>query len=190
MHHSWIDTELAQVALFEGLSKPELRHVSAITTRLDLPAGRVLIRQGAPGREFFVVIDGEVQVVQEDRLIATRGTGGARRRAGARRSPASERDRDREHTGGDRRDESTTTSETSSSEFPTSRPGSRRPSPNAVLTSTPRPAMPTTLCSGGSDAIICARGNGRSGMRAFARRDEVPAAVPLPVERTRPPTPR
>ena len=75
MHHSWIDTELARVALFEGLSKPELRHVSAITTRLDLPAGRVLIRQGAPGREFFVMIDGEVQVVQEDRLIATRGAG-------------------------------------------------------------------------------------------------------------------
>ena len=48
MHHSWIDTELARVALFEGLSKPELRHVSAITTRLDLPAGRASSGRGHP----------------------------------------------------------------------------------------------------------------------------------------------
>lgn len=75
MHRSKIDTELAHVAVFEGLSKPELRRVAAITTWLDLPAGRVLIRQGAPGREFVVMIDGEVQVVRDDRLIATRGPG-------------------------------------------------------------------------------------------------------------------
>jgi CRP-like cAMP-binding protein len=75
MHRPKIDTELAQVAVFEGLSKPELRRVAAITTWLDLPAGRVLIRQGAPGREFVVMIDGEGQVVRDDRLIATRGPG-------------------------------------------------------------------------------------------------------------------
>ena len=75
MQRPKIDPELAHVALFEGLSKPELRHVAAITTWLDLPAGRVLVRQGAPGREFVVVIDGEVQVVRDDRLIARRGPG-------------------------------------------------------------------------------------------------------------------
>jgi CRP-like cAMP-binding protein len=75
MQRSRIDTELGRVALFEGLSKQELRHVSVVTTRVDVPAGRVLIRQGAPGREFFVLIDGEAQVIRDHQLIATRGPG-------------------------------------------------------------------------------------------------------------------
>jgi CRP-like cAMP-binding protein len=75
MQRSRIDTELAQASLFEGLTKQELRHVSAITTRMDVAAGRVLIKQGAPGREFFVLIDGEAQVVRDDQLLATRGPG-------------------------------------------------------------------------------------------------------------------
>jgi CRP/FNR family transcriptional regulator, cyclic AMP receptor protein len=73
MQRPWINTELAQAALFQGLSNQELRRVSALTTRLEAPAGRVLVRQGAPGREFIVLIDGEAQVVRDDRLIATRG---------------------------------------------------------------------------------------------------------------------
>jgi CRP/FNR family cyclic AMP-dependent transcriptional regulator len=75
MQRSWINRELAQVALFEGLSKQELRQVSAMTTRVEAPAGRVLVKQGAPGQEFIVMIDGEVQVVWDDRLLATRGPG-------------------------------------------------------------------------------------------------------------------
>jgi CRP-like cAMP-binding protein len=75
MQRPRINPEISHVTLFEGLSKQELRRVSAMTTRLELPAGRVLVRQGALGREFIVMIDGEAQVLRDDRRIATRGPG-------------------------------------------------------------------------------------------------------------------
>ena len=75
MQRPRINPEISQVALFDGLSNQELRRVSAMTTRLELPAGRVLVRQGAPGREFIVLIDGEAQVLRDDRRIAMRGPG-------------------------------------------------------------------------------------------------------------------
>ena len=42
---------------------------------IDLPAGKVLIREGDRGREFFVVISGEVEVRRKGRKRATLGAG-------------------------------------------------------------------------------------------------------------------
>ena len=44
-------------------------------TRIDRPAGQVLTREGEHGSEFFIVLEGEVEVRQADRVIATRRTG-------------------------------------------------------------------------------------------------------------------
>ncbi len=44
-------------------------------TRLDEPAGKVLTREGQQGYEFFIVLEGEVEVRHRDRLVATRGPG-------------------------------------------------------------------------------------------------------------------
>jgi CRP/FNR family transcriptional regulator, cyclic AMP receptor protein len=73
--HAWIDERLATVPLFEGLSKKQLRRVSVLMTPLDLPAGKVLTREGQPGYEFVIVLEGEVEVRQGDRVVATRGPG-------------------------------------------------------------------------------------------------------------------
>jgi CRP/FNR family transcriptional regulator, cyclic AMP receptor protein len=73
--HVWIDEHLAAVPLFEALSKKQLRRISSLMTRLDEPAGKVLTREGQQGYEFFIVLDGEVEVRQGDRLVATRGPG-------------------------------------------------------------------------------------------------------------------
>jgi CRP/FNR family transcriptional regulator, cyclic AMP receptor protein len=73
--HVWIDEHLAAVPLFEGLSKKQLRRISSLMTRLDEPAGKVLTREGQQGYEFFIVLEGEVEVRQGDRLVATRGPG-------------------------------------------------------------------------------------------------------------------
>jgi CRP/FNR family cyclic AMP-dependent transcriptional regulator len=73
--HAWIDKQLAAVPLFEGLSKKQLRRISSLMTRLDRPAGQVLTKEGQTGQEFFIVLDGEVEVHQGDRVIATRGPG-------------------------------------------------------------------------------------------------------------------
>jgi CRP/FNR family cyclic AMP-dependent transcriptional regulator len=73
--HGWIDEQLAAVPLFEGLSKKQLRQISSLMTRIDRPAGEVLTTEGQPGSEFFIVLEGEVEVRQGDRVIATRQTG-------------------------------------------------------------------------------------------------------------------
>ena len=64
-----------QVPLFEGLSKKELKLVSQLATPLEEPEGTVLVREGAAGHEFIIVLDGEIEVRKGDRVIATRGPG-------------------------------------------------------------------------------------------------------------------
>ena len=73
--HTWIDEQLAAVPLLEGLSKRQLRRISSLMTRIDRPAGQVLTTEGQPGLEFFIVLEGELEVRQGDRVIATRGPG-------------------------------------------------------------------------------------------------------------------
>ncbi len=46
---------LAEVSLFSTCSKRELSRIAALTVEIDVPAGRVLMRQGEPGRECFVI---------------------------------------------------------------------------------------------------------------------------------------
>ena len=69
------ERELVRVPLLDGLSPSSLAWISRLSTPVDLPAGRVLARQGQRGSEFFLVLDGEVDVVQDGALVATRGPG-------------------------------------------------------------------------------------------------------------------
>ncbi|HZP29804.1 MAG TPA: cyclic nucleotide-binding domain-containing protein [Acidimicrobiia bacterium] len=73
--HAYIDERLAQIPLFQGLSKKELSHISRLATRLEEPAGKVLTKEGQQGYEFIIVLDGEVEVRQGDHVIAKRGAG-------------------------------------------------------------------------------------------------------------------
>jgi CRP/FNR family cyclic AMP-dependent transcriptional regulator len=73
--HVWIDERLAEVPLFQGLSKQQLRRISSLMTSIDRPAGEVLTREGELGSEFIIVLEGEVEVRQTDRVIATRHPG-------------------------------------------------------------------------------------------------------------------
>lgn len=66
---------LASVPLFAGLSKKELAQVASIADELDFKADKVLIREGDPGREFFVLIEGSALVTRGGRTIATRQPG-------------------------------------------------------------------------------------------------------------------
>ena len=65
----------ATIPLFEGLSKHERRLASKLSTPIAVPAGTVLAQQGDQGAEFFVVIDGEIEVSQGGQVIAIRGAG-------------------------------------------------------------------------------------------------------------------
>jgi CRP/FNR family transcriptional regulator, cyclic AMP receptor protein len=66
---------IAGVPLFAGLSKSELRQVASIADEIDLPADKVLIREGERGREFFVLLEGEAEVARKGKKLATRGAG-------------------------------------------------------------------------------------------------------------------
>jgi cAMP-dependent protein kinase regulator len=49
---------LSQVQLFSACNKRELSRIAALVDELEVPAGKVLIRQGDPGMEAFVIVDG------------------------------------------------------------------------------------------------------------------------------------
>lgn len=61
----------ANVPLFSGCSKSDLHKIAAIADEIDIRDGKVLTRQGVPGREFFVLLDGTVDVVRDDRTVNT-----------------------------------------------------------------------------------------------------------------------
>ena len=61
--------------LFADCSKTELRELAQIADELDLREGTVLTREGRPGREFFVLIDGTVHVTKDGKKIADLGAG-------------------------------------------------------------------------------------------------------------------
>ena len=75
MEHGKTEEWLAQVPLFNGLSKKQLREVSSLATRLDEPAGTLLTKEGRVGNEFIIVLEGEIEVRKGDEVVATRGPG-------------------------------------------------------------------------------------------------------------------
>jgi CRP/FNR family transcriptional regulator, cyclic AMP receptor protein len=73
-----IDTKvqaLSNVPLFSGCTKRELKAIARLCTDLDVPAGSVLTTEGVPGRECFIVADGEARVVIGKRTVAAVGPG-------------------------------------------------------------------------------------------------------------------
>ncbi|MBD0317937.1 MAG: cyclic nucleotide-binding domain-containing protein [Thermoleophilia bacterium] len=66
---------LRRAPLFAELSKHELESLAKGTEDLEVDAGKVLCREGEPAMEFFVIIDGEVEVTRDGRPIRTLRSG-------------------------------------------------------------------------------------------------------------------
>jgi len=66
---------LAQVMLFSGCNRKELASIASLATEVDVPAGKVLAREGSAGREFYVILDGKASVTIGGRQVATLGPG-------------------------------------------------------------------------------------------------------------------
>ena len=65
-------TELIKRApLFSQCSKRELEAISGLADEIDLKEGKELTRQGKPGREFFVLVEGTADVIKNDRKVST-----------------------------------------------------------------------------------------------------------------------
>ena len=66
---------LGRAPLFEGLSRRDLEALAKMTEDLDVEAGKVLCREGETAREFFVIVEGEVEVTKDGESIRTLGPG-------------------------------------------------------------------------------------------------------------------
>lgn len=64
---------LKQVPLFAQCSRRELAEIAAAADEIRFPAGRTVIEEGAVGREFVVVLDGDVEIRRGGRRVAPKG---------------------------------------------------------------------------------------------------------------------
>jgi CRP-like cAMP-binding protein len=62
---------ISRVPLFARCTKVQLTRIAQLADELDLPTGKTLTREGAPGREFFVILEGCAEVRRNGRLIAS-----------------------------------------------------------------------------------------------------------------------
>jgi CRP-like cAMP-binding protein len=60
---------IRKVPLFSRLSTKRVREIAALADEIDIPAGKVLAKEGDRGREFFALLEGEVEVEQGGRLL-------------------------------------------------------------------------------------------------------------------------
>ena len=74
-HHDAKVEMLAKIEIFRHCNADELSALASSSTGLHLPAGSVLCRQGSIGREFLVIVEGEVAVEVDGRQVATVGQG-------------------------------------------------------------------------------------------------------------------
>ncbi len=64
---------LKRVPLFADCSKRELAEIALVADEISFPAGRTLIEEGKPGREFIVIAEGTVEVRRGGRKLPQRG---------------------------------------------------------------------------------------------------------------------
>jgi CRP-like cAMP-binding protein len=66
---------LRSLPLFSGCSEQELSEIDALSDEVHVPSGRTLIRQGDIGREFIIILSGEVLVTRDGAEVARLGPG-------------------------------------------------------------------------------------------------------------------
>lgn len=66
---------IKRAPLFAPAKKSELEQIAMIADEIDLPEGKVLIKEGDQGREFFVLIEGTARVERDGKKIADIGPG-------------------------------------------------------------------------------------------------------------------
>jgi CRP/FNR family cyclic AMP-dependent transcriptional regulator len=66
---------LGRCPFFAELSRGELIELAKATEDMEVDEGRALTREGESGREFFVIIDGEVSVTKDGNELRRLGPG-------------------------------------------------------------------------------------------------------------------
>jgi len=66
---------LAGIPLFEGLSKAQVRSVLEATVEVTFEAGQPIAEEGMLAVDFYLILDGEAEVVAGDERLASLGPG-------------------------------------------------------------------------------------------------------------------
>ena len=66
---------LAETSLFAGVDEAGLTRIAARISEVEVPAERVIARQGEIGTGFFVIASGRVRVVRDGTVLAELGPG-------------------------------------------------------------------------------------------------------------------
>lgn len=66
---------LKNVPLFSRCNKKQLAEIASLADLVVVPADRPLIREGADGREFMMIVEGAVEVKRHGRKVAELGAG-------------------------------------------------------------------------------------------------------------------
>lgn len=74
-HETTTLDRLQAVNELRGLSRAQLEQVAALAERVQVGKGEALAREGRVGREFFLILSGEVVVTQGGRRVDTLGPG-------------------------------------------------------------------------------------------------------------------
>lgn len=75
MARSDIDQTLARIPIFAECTKKELKQISKLVTPVHVPAGKALVKEGEPGRDFMIIAEGSAIVRRNGRKVATLGPG-------------------------------------------------------------------------------------------------------------------
>jgi CRP-like cAMP-binding protein len=62
---------LKRVPLLSGLGRREIEEVGRLAEEIDVAGGRVLMNEGDPGREFFVIVNGKVGIDRGGQRVRT-----------------------------------------------------------------------------------------------------------------------
>ncbi len=66
---------LAEVPMFSACTKKELTEVGKHADEVSFEPGATLVKEGAPGQEFFILLSGKASVTRKGREVAVLGPG-------------------------------------------------------------------------------------------------------------------
>jgi len=66
---------LRKVPLFAGCPNRDLHEIESLADEVEVPAGKVLMRQGDTAQEFFAIVEGHLQVDRDGKSVARLGPG-------------------------------------------------------------------------------------------------------------------
>lgn len=66
---------LGRVPLFSTCNRNELKRIASLADEIEVPEGRILCKEGHPGREMFVLAEGHARATLRRKKLATYGPG-------------------------------------------------------------------------------------------------------------------